>query len=151
MEPKNSNQIPTSEIESQHIVPVKKKCKYCMEQIPIEAKVCSNCHRDQNWFLYRFHIEHIGLLLTLGIMVFSYLQLHEARKERVSASKALEAAEQAKVSAQSTSEEMKKLSKDMNILHVDAKTRAGQIENISKETKLALDDMKSINDGVRCF
>lgn len=41
-----------------------KKCKYCQTDIPANAKVCPNCHKDQrNWFE-----RHIVLTVILGLI-----------------------------------------------------------------------------------
>jgi methyl-accepting chemotaxis protein len=71
--------------------------------------------------------------LSSNQLKLSFAQFQEAKQQRITASDALGKAEQAKSSAQSTSDEMKRLSKDMNALYSDAKTRVDQIENITKE------------------
>jgi hypothetical protein len=66
------------------------KCKYCDSCISKEAKICSTCHHYKRWWRNYLRAEHIGLLIAFGIMIVSYMQFNEARKDRVKAQEALD-------------------------------------------------------------
>jgi len=76
-----------------------RRCRYCLAPIPSLAKVCQHCHRHQNWLFNHFRVDHVGLLIALLIVLLSYLQFYEARRERLKADEALMYATRAKDSA----------------------------------------------------
>jgi hypothetical protein len=61
-------------------------------------------------------------------------------------SDALSRAEEAKSSAESTSDEMKRLSRAMNLLYADAKARVDRLEDITGRANVAVADLKSVID-----
>ncbi len=81
--------------------PSEKECRYCFEPINFKANVCHHCSRAQN--SVRRYLEGfgpvasmIGLLISIIFVVLAFLELGEARKERVKASAALATALEAK-------------------------------------------------------
>ena len=69
-----------------------KSCRYCKSSIPIQASVCHYCGRHQIRFFNYFRIDHIGLIITAGLLILAYSQFNEARKERAEATEALKRA-----------------------------------------------------------
>src|SRR5688500_824455 len=86
-------------LDSVPLQPKNKKCRYCLQDIPTIASVCSRCVRDQNPFFNHLKVDHIGLIIALIMMVLAYLQFDEAKKERTKASEALERAQRANARA----------------------------------------------------
>src|SRR5271157_2770477 len=76
-----------------------KQCKYCTSDIPSTAKICPVCKFNQKWYLNYFRIGDILLLASISVsafmVIFSYLNFHEAREERVKAAVALTTANDA--------------------------------------------------------
>ena len=74
-----------------------KKCRYCQESIHTHAKVCYHCARHQSWFWqhlgnFELLISTIGLAASIIMVAVSQSQLAEARKERITATEAKNAA-----------------------------------------------------------
>lgn len=82
------------------MAPSEKKCTYCDSSMPIHARVCCKCSRDQRRYLNYFRIGDllllISLLISFGMVYFSYRNFHESREERIKASEALTQATAAK-------------------------------------------------------
>jgi hypothetical protein len=66
-------------------------CKFCLSQIRKEAKVCYHCGRDQRWLAR--NLSNIPVLVSIGLLILSSIQLLEARNEHISATTAQIAAE----------------------------------------------------------
>jgi hypothetical protein len=63
-----------------------KPCRYCRQDIHIDAKVCQHCRYHQNRRVQYFpYIQSVGLLLTLVALGISSSHLMEARKQRIRA------------------------------------------------------------------
>jgi len=70
-----------------------KKCKYCKEEIHIDASTCKHCGRHQKGFLNIItYIGDTAILLTCGLFIISVLQYIDSRNERIKAKEALETA-----------------------------------------------------------
>jgi hypothetical protein len=82
-----------------------RQCKYCIADIPSGAKICPICKSNQKWYLNYFRISDVFLFASLSIsllmVIFSYLNFHEAREERVKAAVALTTANDAATKASS--------------------------------------------------
>lgn len=78
--------------ESQLLSSNEKNCRYCKSPIPIQASVCRHCGRHQICFFNHFRIDHIGLIIAVGLFIVACFQFNEARKERTKATEALERA-----------------------------------------------------------
>ena len=92
----------------------KKDCRYCKSPIHIQAKVCHYCGRHQKRFWNHFRIDHIGLIIAFAIVILSYLQYNELKKERTKVTEALN-----------------------RILKAEEKV--GELDNLVKETKSLLE------------
>jgi len=68
-------------------------CRYCKLGVEEGACVCPHCNRHQNPFWE--HIQHIGILVSLVMMVIAFFKLREASRERVAASFSLDLAQRA--------------------------------------------------------
>lgn len=86
-------------------------CKFCLSQIQKAAKVCCHCGRDQRWLAR--NLSNIPVLVSIGLLCLSSLQLFEARNERISATaakinaeKSLKAANDAVTKAQKAEEKV---------------------------------------------
>jgi hypothetical protein len=71
----------------------KTPCKYCLERINKHAKVCHYCGRHQNRYIQYF--DRIGVLISIGLLLLSFSQFNEARKEHIKAQEALQHAQRA--------------------------------------------------------
>lgn len=73
--------------------------------MPSAAKICPVCKSNQKWLLNYFRISDVFLFASLSVsllmVIFSYLNFHEAREERVKAAVALTTANDAATKASS--------------------------------------------------
>lgn len=67
--------------------PSRNQCRYCLQPININAKVCQHCSRHQNRFIQ--YLDRVGLAVSIIMVLIAFSQLREARQERVDASAAL--------------------------------------------------------------
>jgi hypothetical protein len=73
------------------------KCRYCRSELKEStAYVCAKCGRHQKRF-FQYFINY-GVLISLGLLVVSVIQLWNARTERMDAERALARAEKAEAS-----------------------------------------------------
>jgi exoribonuclease II len=88
-----------------------KHCKFCLSQIRKAAKVCYHCGRDQRWL--NRNLSNIPILVSIGLLLLSSLQLCEARNERISATTANIAANDAVTRAQKAEEKVLKTAAEL--------------------------------------
>jgi hypothetical protein len=81
-------------------------CKYCQEKIRDAAKVCYHCGRDQRWFINYF--SNITVVVSIGLLVLSFMQLYQTTVARKNTEKALEAANNAVKRTQQAEEKVLK-------------------------------------------
>lgn len=132
-------------------------CKYCQTEIRDAAKVCYRCGRDQRWFISNF--SNISVLASIGLLVLSFMQLNEARKERISAGrasqdantslraadKALTRAREAEQKAITTADHMKKLAVALTDSVVTSLTVPGPFQYVHLKYKIEqIDRISSI-------
>src|SRR5262245_16769284 len=85
-----------------------KPCRYCRQDIHIDAKVCQYCRYHQKRYVqYLPYIQSGGLVVTIVALVLSFFQLREARQQRISASEARTEAVSAKESATESERKVK--------------------------------------------
>jgi hypothetical protein len=125
-----------------------KHCKYCQSQIEGTAKVCYRCGRDQRWFVNSF--TNITVLVSIGLLIISFLQLNEARKERItaatasqdaktalsSATSALTRAENAEQRAVKTTGHLQRLA----VALTESRTKVAELEKEQQKTAMAQRD-----------
>lgn len=89
-----------------------KRCYYCAQSIPVEAKVCSECGRNQRRLLNygRDILFLVSILISFGMVYVSYSNLEETRKEGV---KATEAYRKATAAENKIEEDTKRLQLDI--------------------------------------
>ena len=107
---KNSIDINGLEKNSPEIVT---SCKYCLESINSDAKVCYHCGKYQRKFING--ISHFVSLAAIFVVIFSgaqvyvnILQMRETKAKRVEAGKVLEEAKQVLADAINESEKLEK-------------------------------------------
>ncbi|MCE5273706.1 MAG: hypothetical protein LLG43_01070 [Deltaproteobacteria bacterium] len=120
----------------QIINPKLKYCRYCSASIKHSSKVCRECGRDQRWYLNYFRVDHIGMIITLGMMLIAYQQLKEVRSERVSAGQALVRAQGAEVTAN-------KVTKNVGIIETKVKEQERTVNAIAESAKDAFSLIES--------
>jgi len=74
-----------------------KKCRYCQESIHKDAKVCYHCSGHQNWFGQ--HVGNSAFLISVVMVFIAWLELCDARRERITAENASQTAVEAKKAA----------------------------------------------------
>jgi hypothetical protein len=73
-----------------------KPCRYCRQEIKLEAKVCHLCRYHQRRYVQYFpYIQSVGLILTIVALMLGSRQLEESRQQRISASEAMRSAHSA--------------------------------------------------------
>lgn len=139
-EPENSS-VPLTSLE--------KKCTYCDTSMPIHARVCSNCNRDQRWYLNHFRVGDlllfVFLLISFGVVYFSYRNFQESTEERVKASQALERTSAVENIVKQSKEQLEQLQRAseegrkevdrITSLVKEAETKLANVEDVTKETK----------------
>ena len=88
----------TKESQLSEIAASTYQCKYCLQEIKQEAKVCHHCSRHQNrWIQSLGTIVHAvsisGFIISIIMVVIAFSHLKEARQERIAASEAIQKAE----------------------------------------------------------
>lgn len=117
----------------------KKRCRYCTTLMPAAASVCYHCKQNQAWWKNHFRIDHVGLVIALLMMFIAYLQLLEARKERIAATKAMEKAAQAEQTATS-------VAKDMNNMKSEADKKLKGIDDTLQKASRTVSELKLISE-----
>jgi len=117
----------------------KQLCRYCASPMPAEASVCLHCGRNKRWYLNHLHIDHIGLLIALIMMIIAFQQLGEARKEHIAANQALERARGAEETALT-------VSKNLENVQLNVNQQQLTITHIETKAKQALKEINAIND-----
>jgi flagellar biosynthesis component FlhA len=89
-----------------------KKCRHCKTPIPEDAKVCYNCKRSQGFLLAKLEsaaafITVFSMILSIFLVILSWLQFMEATTQRNSADKAAHLAEQARDEARNNVENLR--------------------------------------------
>jgi len=127
------------------------RCKHCKQKIEIGAHKCHHCASYQNKNIQLAYIcpsnrLHRNDVYSYRPSLVKFQSAGRAKKQRITASDALEKAEQAKSRAQLASNAIERLSQDMNLLYNDAKSRVDRLENITKEANGAIADLKAVTD-----
>lgn len=130
-EPNENSKLETA---NNNLIIQNKPCKYCKEQIIIDAKVCNKCGRHQNRFWQYFRFEQLGLLLTIVLIILSYFQYEKASNEASDANVALKRATLAESTAQSS----------LAVIE-DIKIAAIEANNEIHTTKLVASKIKELN------
>ena len=84
-------------------------------------------------------ISLVMMIVAINQAVLGYVQMNEAKQERISASQALEEAENAKLIANSTATEMQ-------TLYRQAENEVTEIKRIVSEAQSALDNIEIFNE-----
>jgi hypothetical protein len=154
-ENKELQRTPESKQSAANVKPSEKKCIYCYTPMSIYARVCSSCNRDQRWYLNYFRIADLLLLLSIlisfGMVYFSYRNFHESREERVKASEALQRASKAEDLVKQGEQQLKQLQvasiegrKEVNritSLVKEAENKLAKVEEATKETRQKAGDL----------
>jgi hypothetical protein len=108
-----------------------KDCKYCKEEIHIDAKTCKHCGRHQKGFLNILtYLSDTAIILTVGLFLISVLQYLDSRNERIEAKNALEIALTVKTEAQNLYFKVDSIKHDLDSIMVFAnKTSLLSIQN----------------------
>jgi ribosomal protein L40E len=117
----------------------KQLCRYCASSMPVEASVCIHCGRNKRWYLNHLQIDHIGLLIALIMIILTYQQLGEVRKERIASTQALERARGAEETAST-------VSKNLENVQLNVNQQQLAITFIETKAKQALKEINAIND-----
>lgn len=56
-----------------------KSCELCKEPIDCDATVCKHCQSHQDWWVR--HFANIGVIVSIGALMVSFLQLQDAHTE----------------------------------------------------------------------
>ncbi len=88
-----------------------RKCRHCQMFIPGDAGVCFHCKRSQGYFSAKSEsvvafIRVISIILSIALVTLSWLQFHEATKQRNLAENALREATAASVKAEQARDEI---------------------------------------------
>ncbi len=116
------------------IEPKKKYCKYCKEEIDLDASVCSTCGKYQNWFR-----ENIAHSISFLVFLLAVIQLWFASIER---SKAEDAYTEAKIAKDEIKTAQKTISKVSQAIVMVAKLLpkiTGYGSGLNKRDKALLD------------
>ena len=123
--------------------PEMKSCRECRQEIPAKAKKCHHCGSYQsrlNLLTYiPLGISFVIMLIAISQAILGYIQMNEAKQERISASQALKKAEKAESTANSTATKMQ-------TLYQEAKNKVDEIEMMVSEAQSALGDIKTFNE-----
>jgi hypothetical protein len=137
MNSENNKETPSSTNE---------KCRYCASYLLPEAEVCTVCDRFRSWWRNYLRLDHLGILVSIVVIVFSYFNLKlsqdnlaETKQKRVEATAALQRVEKAEVI-------IDKLQKEAS----DALERVGRaevtvsnVQDVLKEAQYTVADLKS--------
>jgi hypothetical protein len=147
-------QLTSEELTSKRPLPDERHCRYCSSIIPHSATVCSECGRDQRWYLNYFRIDHVSLIIALVMMTIAYQQLQEVRRERVAASQALDRASKAEEKAAKVTENLgavqgrvERQEENIVLLAERAKQSFAEIQTaqqLSLEAKSRLEEAKGL-------
>ena len=85
-----------------------KDCRHCRESISEAASVCFHCRRSQGKWTARLEsgaplITVVPIILSIILVIFSWMQFLEAKEQRKSADKAVNEAKAATTTAQKAS------------------------------------------------
>jgi hypothetical protein len=88
-----------------------KECRMCKSQINKDASICKNCGSDQR-VLFQF-IKNTGFIniLSIAVLLLSFIQYNNAKKEKTLANEANVSAQSALKTIDSLSNHLQKLSK----------------------------------------
>jgi hypothetical protein len=64
-----------------------KNCKSCFENIHFNATVCKECGRHQNLIIQ--NLQHVGIAVSIVMLLLAYQQYKDASKDRVATTEAL--------------------------------------------------------------
>lgn len=82
-------------------------CRYCREDLRLNAKVCPRCNRPQS--LRHFYLQNLSgalnVLLTFGLLALTTCQFMDARRESIRAKEAVQKANE-------TAESLKRLEQE---------------------------------------
>ena len=154
-ENKELQRTPESEDTAAQVTPCEKKSTYCNTPMPVHARVCASCNRDQRWYLNYFRIGDllllVSILISFGMVLFSYWNFHESREERVKASDALQRASKAEDLVKQGEQQLKQLQVVTNegrkevvritSLVKEAETKLTKVEDATKETRQRAADL----------
>jgi len=70
-------------------------CRYCRMEINECARICHHCQSNQNILIA--NLDRFALIISMGLLILAFMQFDEARNDRISAEKALNQAEQARI------------------------------------------------------
>ena len=87
-------------------------CRHCRTSIPKGASVCPQCNRSQGYFSAKLEsgaptISVVSIILSIVLVILSWLQFREATKQRISADRAVQSAGDALTQALKASAEAK--------------------------------------------
>ena len=86
-------------------------CEMCKNEIPLDASLCAHCHYHQKGWIRKIQLRipfintglaTLGFLVTFGMLIAGFIQLNEARTERIAAATALTKAKLAAQQAQAS-------------------------------------------------
>jgi hypothetical protein len=107
----------------------KKLCQYCRHPIESAAIVCCHCRMFQFWV--KNYLSHIGIIVSLGLLIVAALNFKASIEQRTKADEALQEA----ISAKALVQEAKSLL-DLNILLTQA----------SNDDRKAFDQLRVISN-----
>lgn len=145
-----------------------RQCKYCQTQIGDAAKVCYRCGRNQCGFINSF--SNISVLVSIGLLILSVMQLNEARKKSQDVETSLRAANNALLRAGEAEQKVGKMLDQMQKLavtltdpvastlavpgpmqYIHLKYKIEQINHISSVLREMGVPQKSIDEAVSIF
>lgn len=134
-----------------------KKCKSCASDIPKAAKICPFCKNNQKWYL-NFRISDLllfaSILLSFFMVLFSYLNFHEARKERIKAEEAAKLAYSAANTASTVQNGYNNLAEKVSKAGTSLNGLTERIKNVDQtvtKTNRNIHELKSQSDFVITF
>jgi hypothetical protein len=139
----NSNESSKSESQQSLSQTEGRKCCHCGTLIPDAVPVCYECGRNQKWWKNQFRIDHIGLLIALAMMLLSFLQFGEVKKERKDAHDAANQAQAAAQDAQKALAVSEQASKHITELAGNA---GKMYEELQRVRKMSIASQKNIQE-----
>lgn len=109
-------------------------CRHCRKPIPEGADICFRCKRSQGFFSAKLEsvtafISVVSMILSLALVTLSWLQFHEAIKQRNSADKAVQSASDALRQATAAAGDALKAKSEAKIAKDEAERARDETQN----------------------